>query len=150
VSKTSRVLSAHEILVVPCPTCGADRKMPCKPTSGQRRIQAHRERQWAASDKRLCDEGNQRTRIEATSFSAGRTGSQGGWLMATLRRPGVAGLDSVLKVSGYCLRPHTLHWQLWNCGNNVPPVVGNPLAIIAPQFDMRPNPTTGGTTGAVG
>lgn len=62
-SNTSRVLSAHEILVVPCPTCGADKNMPCKPASGQRRIQAHRERQWAASDKRLCDEGNKKMRI---------------------------------------------------------------------------------------
>ena len=30
--------------------------------------------------------------------------------------------------------------KLWNCGNNVPQVVGNPLAIVAQQFDMRPNP----------
>jgi hypothetical protein len=37
----------------------------------------------------------------------------------------------------------------WNCGNNVPQVVGNPLAIVAQQFDMRPNPTTGVITGAV-
>jgi hypothetical protein len=37
----------------------------------------------------------------------------------------------------------------WNCGNNVPQVVGNPLAILAQQFDMRPNPTTGVITGAV-
>jgi hypothetical protein len=41
------------------------------------------------------------------------------------------------------------NWQLWNCGNNVPQVVGNPLAIVAQQFDMRPNPTTGVITGAV-
>jgi PAS domain S-box-containing protein len=28
-------------------------------------------------------------------------------------------------------------------GNNVPQVVGNPEAIVAQQFDMRANPTTG-------
>src|SRR3981081_3813099 len=37
----------------------------------------------------------------------------------------------------------------WNCGNNVPQVVGVPLAILAQQFDMRANPTTGVITGAV-
>ncbi len=61
-SKTNGVLSAHEILVVPCPTCGADRNTPCKLVSGQRRTQAHRERRWAASDKRVSDEANQRTK----------------------------------------------------------------------------------------
>jgi hypothetical protein len=39
--------------------------------------------------------------------------------------------------------------KLWNCGNNVPQVVGNPLAIVAQQFDVRPNPTTGAITGTV-
>ena len=33
--------------------------------------------------------------------------------------------------AGDRLRPHTLHFELWNCGNNVPRVVGNPLAISA-------------------
>jgi hypothetical protein len=37
----------------------------------------------------------------------------------------------------------------WNCGNNVPQVVGNPLAIVTQQIDMRPNPATGIITGAV-
>ena len=39
--------------------------------------------------------------------------------------------------------------KLWNCGNDVPQGVGNPLAIVAQQFDMRPNPKTGVITGAV-
>jgi hypothetical protein len=38
---------------------------------------------------------------------------------------------------------------LWNCGNNVPQVVGNPFAIVAQQFDMRADPVTGIITGAV-
>jgi hypothetical protein len=25
--------------------------------------------------------------------------------------------------------------NLWNCGNNIPQVVGNPYAIVAQQFD---------------
>jgi len=33
--------------------------------------------------------------------------------------------------------------NLWNCGNNVPQIQGNAFAIVAQQFDMRPNPTTG-------
>jgi hypothetical protein len=37
----------------------------------------------------------------------------------------------------------------WNCGNNVPQVGGNPLAIVAQQFDVRANPTTGLITGSV-
>jgi hypothetical protein len=49
----------------------------------------------------------------------------------------------MIQKSGY------LHWQLWNCGNNLPQVVGNPLAIVAQQFDMRPNPTTAVITDAV-
>jgi hypothetical protein len=65
-TKTNRVLSAHEILVVPCPTCGADTNTPCKLISGLRRTQVHRERQWAASDKRLCDEVEKNTLIFET------------------------------------------------------------------------------------
>lgn len=40
-----------------------------------------------------------------------------------------------------------LHWQLWNCGNNVPQTSGG--AIVAQQFDMRANPTTGLISGSV-
>jgi hypothetical protein len=58
-------------------------------------------------------------------------------------RDGSRELFSIIQKSGY------LHWQLWNCGNNVPQLVGNPLAIVSQQFDMRPNPTTGVITGAV-
>jgi hypothetical protein len=42
-----------------------------------------------------------------------------------------------------------LHFELWNCGNNVPQVVGNPFAIVAQQFDIRPSPTTGLISSAV-
>jgi hypothetical protein len=60
VSNTSQVLSADEISVVSCPNCGADRNKPCKFTSREQGMQAHRERQWAASDKRLWDEARTR------------------------------------------------------------------------------------------
>lgn len=42
-----------------------------------------------------------------------------------------------------------LHWQLWNCGNNVPQIIGQPYAMVAQQFDMRANPTTGVISGSV-
>ncbi len=45
--------------------------------------------------------------------------------------------------AGNTLKTAYLHFELWNCGNNVPQVQGNALAIVAQQFDMRPNPTTG-------
>lgn len=41
-----------------------------------------------------------------------------------------------------------LHWQLWNCGNNVPMIQGS-NAIVAQQFDMRANPSTGVISGSV-
>jgi hypothetical protein len=56
-------------------------------------------------------------------------------------------LDSVLKGSGSRLYPFIL--SSGTVGNNVPQVVGNPLAIVSQQFDMRPNLTTGVITGAV-
>jgi hypothetical protein len=49
-------LTVKQTLVVRCPTCGANRKKPCELATGKRRTQSHRERHWAASDKRLCDE----------------------------------------------------------------------------------------------
>jgi hypothetical protein len=42
-----------------------------------------------------------------------------------------------------------LHFELWNCGNNVPQIQGNSFAIVAQQFDMRPNPTTGLISGSI-
>jgi hypothetical protein len=38
-------------------------------------------------------------------------------------------------------------FELWNCGSNVPQVEEG-AAIVAQQFDMRPNPTTGVISGA--
>jgi len=54
----TNALTLQQTLVVPCPTCGAKRKKPCELSSGKRRTQSHRERHWAASDKRLCDEAS--------------------------------------------------------------------------------------------
>jgi hypothetical protein len=62
----SRVLSAHQISAVPCPNCGAHRNKPCKFTRIERGIHAHRERQWAASDKRLHNEAK-RAALEVRS-----------------------------------------------------------------------------------
>jgi hypothetical protein len=49
----------------------------------------------------------------------------------------------------YSQKTGYLHFELWNCGNNVPQIVGNPFAIVAQQFDIRPNPTTGLISSAV-
>jgi hypothetical protein len=51
-----------------------------------------------------------------------------------------------LRLDGMGIGPVVL---VWNCGNNVPQVVGNPLAIVSQQFDMRPNLTTGVISGTV-
>jgi hypothetical protein len=48
---------------------------------------------------------------------------------------------------GIAQKTSYLHWQLWNCGNNVPQTSGG--AIVAQQFDMRANPTTGVISGSV-
>jgi hypothetical protein len=52
-------------------------------------------------------------------------------------------------IQGSILSAWNLHWELWNCGNNVPQVVGNPFAIVSQQFDMRANLTIGVISGAV-
>jgi hypothetical protein len=54
----TNALSLKQILVVPCPTCGAKRNKPCELATGKRRTQSHRERHWTASDKLLCDEAS--------------------------------------------------------------------------------------------
>ena len=43
----------EQALAVPCPTCGARKNKPCELASGKRRTDPHRERLWAASDKRI-------------------------------------------------------------------------------------------------
>ena len=48
-------LTPIQIMAVPCSTCGAGRNEPCEPASSH----PHREREWAASDKRLSHEVNQ-------------------------------------------------------------------------------------------
>jgi hypothetical protein len=42
-----------------------------------------------------------------------------------------------------------LHFQLWNCGNNVPQVVGASQVVVGAQFDLRANSTTGLISGWV-
>jgi hypothetical protein len=49
----NKVLTPKQILAVPCPTCGADRNKSCETTSYELGAEEHRERRWAASDKRL-------------------------------------------------------------------------------------------------
>jgi hypothetical protein len=56
------------MLAVTCPTCGAEKNKPCELASGKRRTDPHRERQWAASDKRIID--------AAERISNGRAGSR--------------------------------------------------------------------------
>jgi hypothetical protein len=55
----NRALTPKQILAVPCPTCGADTNKSCEPTSHELGAEEHRERCWAASDKRIFDEVNQ-------------------------------------------------------------------------------------------
>jgi len=57
----TKELARKQILAVRCITCGADKNKPCELASGKRRTNPHRERQWAAADKRLYDEANEAT-----------------------------------------------------------------------------------------
>jgi len=47
------------------------------------------------------------------------------------------------------MRPVRLNFQLWNCGNNVPQVIGNSAAIVTAQFTLYANQTTGLISGSV-
>lgn len=70
-------------------------------------------------------------------------------LASHAQTPGVPVTATLVDGQGNIQKTGYLHWELWNCGNNVPQIVGNPYAIVAQQFDMRPNPTTGLIVGAV-
>lgn len=67
---------------------------------------------------------------------------------AFAQSPGVT-VTATLTGQGNIQKTGYLHFELWNCGNNVPQIQGNGLAIVAQQFDMRPNPTTGLISGAI-
>jgi hypothetical protein len=56
--------------------------------------------------------------------------------------PGVLVSATLLDGSGNPQTSARLHFQLWNCGNNVPQVVGAPQVVVGAQFDIRANPTT--------
>jgi hypothetical protein len=90
---SNRSLGA-QILVVPCPTCGADKNTPCKLISGHRRTQAHREGQRAASYKRLRDEARTKKSDVRWSCPQGRRSHLSleelhpGWADFAYRRPG--------------------------------------------------------------
>lgn len=42
-----------------------------------------------------------------------------------------------------------LQFQLWNCGNNIAQVYGNPSVIVQQQFVIRANSTTGLISGMI-
>jgi len=67
---------------------------------------------------------------------------------ASAQTPGVAFTATLVDGQGNNIKTAYLHWQLWNCGNNVPQVIGAPL-VVSEQFDMHANPTAGIITGAV-
>jgi len=68
---------------------------------------------------------------------------------AYAQSPGVTVAATLIDGQGNIQKTGYLHFELWNCGNNVPQIPGNALAIVAQQFDMRPNPGTGLITGAI-
>jgi hypothetical protein len=68
---------------------------------------------------------------------------------AYAQAPGVTVTATLTDGQGNIQKTGYLHFELWNCGNNVPQVQGNAFAIVAQQFDMRPNPTTGLIAGSV-
>src|SRR5690348_7568385 len=63
--------------------------------------------------------------------------------------PGVIVTGKLVDGQGNVLKNGYLHFELYNCGANVPQVVGAPNAIVQQQFDMRPNPSTGLISGAI-
>jgi len=64
--------------------------------------------------------------------------------------PGVTVTATMTDGQGNIQKTGYLHWQLFNCGTNVPQVSGGtPTTVVAQQFDMRPNPSTGLISGAV-
>jgi|SRR5271157_3424329 len=64
-------------------------------------------------------------------------------------QPGVVVSATLVDGQGNVQTSAYLHFQLWNCGTNVPQVIGQANAIVAQQFDMRANPVTGLISGNV-
>ena len=56
---------------------------------------------------------------------------------------GVAVTAHLVNGQGQNITTAYLHFELWNCGKNVPQVIGQPLVVVPNQFDMHANPTTG-------
>lgn len=63
--------------------------------------------------------------------------------------PGVTVTASLFDGQGNIQKTSYLHFELWNCGDNVPQLSEGTGAIVASQFDMRANPTTGIISGAI-
>jgi len=56
---------------------------------------------------------------------------------------GVAVTAHLVNGQGQNIKTAYLHFELWNCGKNVPQVIGQPLVVVPNQFDMHADPTTG-------
>jgi hypothetical protein len=63
--------------------------------------------------------------------------------------PGVAVTATLINGQGQTIKTAYLHFELWNCGLNVPQVIGAPLTVVTSQFDLHANPTTGLISGSV-
>src|SRR5208282_3786366 len=69
--------------------------------------------------------------------------------LSSYAQPGITVTASLVDGQGNIQKTAYLHWELWNCGNNIPQIIGQSNAVVAQQFDMRPNPTTGLISGSV-
>src|SRR6266568_4618682 len=63
--------------------------------------------------------------------------------------PGIVVTATLVDGQGNVQTSAYLHFQLWNCGTNVPQIIGNSQAVVAQQFDMRPNPASGLISGVI-
>jgi hypothetical protein len=62
--------------------------------------------------------------------------------------PGVAVTAKLIDGQGNTIKTAYLHFELWNCGLNVPQVIGAPLTVVTSHFDLHANPTTGLISGS--
>ena len=62
---------------------------------------------------------------------------------------GIAVTAHLVNGQGQNITTAYLHFELWNCGKNVPQVIGQPLVVVPNQFDIHANPTTGLITGNI-
>jgi hypothetical protein len=63
--------------------------------------------------------------------------------------PGITVAAKLVDGQGNVMPTAYLHFQLYNCGPNVPQVIGAPDAIVAQQFDLRPATSGATISGAV-